>query len=407
MVSNKLKKGLALSGGGFRATLYALGSLWRMNEDGLLTELDTITSVSGGSIAVGLLMLKWEELAFEEIDASQGRYRATNFKEVIADPLITFCSQTITSMSRIILHTLNPKTTAATEVRKKYETLLFGGTRLCDIPDHPLAPEFIFYGTNLDTGASVRISKREIRDYHIGSASEHGITLAQAISISSGFPPFLAPIRLCGRNWTWSDTSYSRIPAEQVYQFRERLDLCDGGLYDNMGLEMIWKHGADKEYDSVFCCDAGALLPVPWGGWLKAVKSKFGLSLRMTDIMINQQRALRKRTLMRNYITGEYNGGYWSISSQVKNFQIIDPLLSNSEAEQYSHLSNLGTQLKGFSDIDNQMLVNLGFCHSDMSIRLNYNKTLTRPSLPFDINNDKDSAIDAVSEINKESSIGI
>lgn len=406
-MSNKLKKGLALSGGGFRATLYALGTLWRMNEDGLLSELDTVTSVSGGSIAAGLLMLKWDDLNFEVIDASKGRYRATNFKEVIADPLITFCSQTITSKSRILLHTLNPTTTAVAEVRRKYEALLFGDTRLCDIPDNPLAPEFIFYGTNLDTGASVRISKREIRDYNIGSASDHGITLAQAISISSGFPPFLAPIRLCGKKWTWSDTPYSRIPAEQVLKLRERLDLCDGGLYDNMGLEMIWKHGTDREYGSVFCCDAGALLPVPWTGWLKMIKSKFGLSIRMTDIMINQQRALRKRMLIRNYIDGEYNGGYWSIASQVKNFQIIVPLLSESEAEQYSHLDKLGTQLDRFTDADNRMLVNLGFCHADMSMRLNYDKTLTRPSLPFNINNDNDNAMDDISGVNKKSPVGI
>lgn len=406
-MSNKFKKGLALSGGGFRATLYALGSLWRMNEDGLLTELDTITSVSGGSIAAGLLMLKWEELSFEEVDSRQGRYRATNFEEVIAAPLLEFCSQTITSKSRILLHTLNPMTTAAIEVRKKYEALLFGNSRLCDIPEHTLAPEFIFYGTNLDTGTSVRISKREIRDYNIGSASEHGITLAQAISISSGFPPFLAPITLCGKNWMWNDSPYSRIPVEQVSKLRERLDLCDGGLYDNMGLEMIWKHGDDREYGTVFCCDAGALLAIPWGGWLKTIKSKFGLSLRMTDIMINQQRALRKRTLMRNYMSGEYNGGYWSISSQVKNFPIVDPLLSVSEAEQYNHLSNLGTQLEQFSDIDNRMLVNLGFCHADASMRSNYDKTLTRPPLPFCINNDIDNEANDSFKSKKNVPIGI
>lgn len=404
-MNNKFKKGLALSGGGFRATLYALGTLWRMNEDGLLTELDTVTSVSGGSIAAGLLMLKWEKLTFEEIDASKGRYRATNFKEVIADPLIIFCSQTITNKFLILLHTLNPTTTAVIEVRKKYEALLFGKTRLCDIPNNPLAPEFIFYGTNLDTGASVRISKCEIRDYKIGSASDHGITLAQAIAISSGFPPFLAPIRLCGKDWTWNDTLYSHISAEQILKLREHLNLCDGGLYDNMGLEMIWKHGAEKEYNSVFCCDAGALLSLPWHGWLKTIKSKFGLSLRMTDIMINQQRALRKRMLMRNYIEGEYNGSYWSISSKVKNFKTINPLLSESEAKQYRHLSNLGTQLDRFSDTDNRMLINLGFCHADMSMRLSYDKTLIRPLLPFHINNDN--IIDNTIKISKDSPIGI
>ena len=41
---------LALSGGGYRATLFHLGALRRLNELGLLTVLDHVSSVSGGSI---------------------------------------------------------------------------------------------------------------------------------------------------------------------------------------------------------------------------------------------------------------------------------------------------------------------------------------------------------------------
>ena len=43
--------GLALSGGGYRATLFGLGSLWRLNDAGLLGRLDRITGVSGGGTA--------------------------------------------------------------------------------------------------------------------------------------------------------------------------------------------------------------------------------------------------------------------------------------------------------------------------------------------------------------------
>jgi len=188
------KKGLALSGGGYRATLYALGSLWRMNDSGLLTELDTITSVSGGSIAAGFLMLNWNKLVFEPIDKQKGRYRATNFEEVIAKPLLDFCDKTLDYPS-IIKGVFNPWSSASEELRKAYEKHLFGDIRLDNIPDHEHAPEFVFYGTNYDTGVSVRISKRTLRDYHIGEASQHGITLAQAVCISSSFPPFMASVK--------------------------------------------------------------------------------------------------------------------------------------------------------------------------------------------------------------------
>lgn len=55
--------GLALSGGGFRATLFHCGALWRLNELGYLPKLSRISSVSGGSITSGLLAMKWRGFA--------------------------------------------------------------------------------------------------------------------------------------------------------------------------------------------------------------------------------------------------------------------------------------------------------------------------------------------------------
>jgi NTE family protein len=42
--------GLALSGGGCRASLFHLGSLWRLNELGWLKKINEITSVSGAPL---------------------------------------------------------------------------------------------------------------------------------------------------------------------------------------------------------------------------------------------------------------------------------------------------------------------------------------------------------------------
>src|SRR3954466_10920261 len=41
---------LCLSGGGFRAALFHLGALRRLHELGILSQVDVISSVSGGSI---------------------------------------------------------------------------------------------------------------------------------------------------------------------------------------------------------------------------------------------------------------------------------------------------------------------------------------------------------------------
>src|SRR5204863_8974376 len=53
------KCGLALSGGGFRATLYHLGLIRFLRDAGLLSKVTHVTSVSGGSIFAAHLLLNW------------------------------------------------------------------------------------------------------------------------------------------------------------------------------------------------------------------------------------------------------------------------------------------------------------------------------------------------------------
>ena len=52
--------GLALSGGGFRATLFHLGMIRFLREANILPNVTHITSVSGGSILAAHLVLNWQ-----------------------------------------------------------------------------------------------------------------------------------------------------------------------------------------------------------------------------------------------------------------------------------------------------------------------------------------------------------
>src|ERR687891_1005637 len=54
---------LAFSGGGFRATLTALGTLRFLADAGLLPQVRYVSSVSGGSLANGLFACRYEDLA--------------------------------------------------------------------------------------------------------------------------------------------------------------------------------------------------------------------------------------------------------------------------------------------------------------------------------------------------------
>ena len=70
-VAQKNEVGLALSGGGFRATLFHLGAVWRLNELALLQSLTRVSTVSGGSILAGLMAVRWSHLIFEDGKATR------------------------------------------------------------------------------------------------------------------------------------------------------------------------------------------------------------------------------------------------------------------------------------------------------------------------------------------------
>ena len=64
-IDDKLSR-LAMSGGGYRATLFHLGKLCRLNELRTLPKVDRISSVSGGSITSGVLAVHWSKLQWAD-----------------------------------------------------------------------------------------------------------------------------------------------------------------------------------------------------------------------------------------------------------------------------------------------------------------------------------------------------
>lgn len=78
---------LAMSGGGFRAVLFHVGSILRLNDSGLLPQLKRISSVSGGSIVAGVLAVHWDQLK------TNPSGKVENLEEEFVQPLRAFCSR--------------------------------------------------------------------------------------------------------------------------------------------------------------------------------------------------------------------------------------------------------------------------------------------------------------------------
>ena len=109
--------GLCLSGGGYRAMLFHLGTLWRLNDGGLLRRLDRISSVSGGSITAAMLGLHWQELEWD------ARGQAENFERMVVRPVRVLAGETIDASS--VLEGLLPFTSVGERVAAAYREHLF------------------------------------------------------------------------------------------------------------------------------------------------------------------------------------------------------------------------------------------------------------------------------------------
>ena len=132
---------LCLSGGGYRAMLFHVGSLWRLNELGYLPKLARISSVSGGSITAGLLGLKWSQLGF----GANGV--AANFDAQVVQPLRALAGKTIDEVS-IIGGILTPGTIAE-KVAEAYRKHLYGNATLQDLPTDP--PRFVINAASVQS----------------------------------------------------------------------------------------------------------------------------------------------------------------------------------------------------------------------------------------------------------------
>lgn len=353
-MSDQLDIGLALSGGGFRATLFSLGSLWRLNELGWLRKLDIIASVSGGSILNAILASRWRSLDWA---SAAGGETAQNFSERISDPVRQFCTKSIDAFAGLE-GLLSLTSTIAEKVEEKYAEELFGAMTLQDLPEPEkgVTPRFVFYATNLKSGVSLRMSSKYLADYRVGRIDRPAIDLAKVVAASSAFPPVLSPVIMDLAPGIWKPMEGADLFDQE--KMREQLVLSDGGVYDNMGLEAIW-----ERCGTVLVSDAGAPLQAQ-----DTVKTDWvGQLWRVMDILTEQTRALRKRKLIEDFKEGRRQGSYWGITTRIGDYMLNDPLVKDNPHTR--QLSQIRTRLNPFSEEEQGHLINWGYALTDAAMR--------------------------------------
>ena len=345
--------GLALSGGGFRATLFHLGALRRLNELGILSSLTDIASVSGGSIMAAALAD-----AMIAMPPQPGQPLA-NF-----DALVTKIHELTSSnlRRRVLLKRVEPwhwRTSLAELVARELEQHLTGAS-LADLPD---SPEFVFCATDMVFGVNWIYSRRRAGNYQAGykTTGLDQIPIAHAAAASACFPPVFAPIdSLVSPN----DFTSGRATGKYADECRSRIRLSDGGVYDNMGLEPLWKH-----VDTLLVSDAGGEFEFSNDrGTVADVK-------RYPDIVGNQARALRKRWLVESLLVGGGPGGspglkgaYWATGGYRAKY---DPADRSGYSEETAHLiAHIRTDLDDFSPEERAALENHGYLMTDVALQV-------------------------------------
>jgi NTE family protein len=339
---------LCLSGGGYRAMLFHLGALWRLNEFGYLPRLARVSSVSGGSIVAGVLGLKWNDLAFGPAGD------AANFVDEIVAPVRALASTTIDERA-IVGGVLTPGA-IADKVASAYREHLFGTATLQDLPIDP--PRVVLNATNVQTGALFRFSRPFMADYRVGLIYRPRVELAVAVAASSAFPPVLSPLTLTLDPTLWAPPSGS--DSEDLHQdpFMTRVVLTDGGVYDNLGLETAW-----KKYRTVLVSDGGGKIQPeanPAHDWARH-------ALRVNDLIDNQVRSLRKRQVIAAYQAGERAGTYWGIRSQIADYYAPGALPCPDELT--TLLADISTRLRRLEPVLQERLINWGYAICDAAIR--------------------------------------
>jgi NTE family protein len=313
-----MKIGLSLSGGGYRAAAFHLGTLRKLKELNTLDKIDVISTVSGGSIIGAYYALHKDN--FDEFDKSLCyKLEQSIIRKVLSSftflkivlfallfvALIIYLEFTlyawlnlfilILGIYLLIVHQFRIFP-VSTMIEKVYNDFFYHGAILGCLPEKPM---LAINSTNLQTGRLFTFSK-----HYMGDSSYHedqvifdscNFPIALAVMSSSSVPFAFTPVQL--------GTGYYKTSLGSKFV---RPILVDGGVYDNQGIHKLThpsnppRYNNEYECDIVITSDAGNKMPLE-GSFNNLVT----LLLRCMDLFMNRIKLLQ---IIQNLYLNKYVG---------------------------------------------------------------------------------------------------
>lgn len=274
--------GLALSGGGSRAMAFHLGCLRALNDLEILQDVGVLSTISGGSV-IGAYYAYTPQKSFEEFERDIRGFLRTGFQGKIMVELLkpqnllacgsSFCA---TRIDGGIAHLLKRE-----PVLQRFPSR---SDLFCNILKSDIFPslkmdshrrkdlQVVIGACELRTGTAFRFGNSKSGGWRHGQIVSEGIDVAFAVAASAAFPILLPTL----------DRTF--LFDKKGQQQKHRVVLTDGGVYDNLGLQVL-EPGRDSNFslhnfpcDFLIACNAGhgqdSGKEVPWG-FLTRVKRSF------------------------------------------------------------------------------------------------------------------------------------
>ena len=337
--------GLALSGGGFRATLYHLGVIRYLRDNGTLPFIDDIAAVSGGSILAAHLVLNWDRYTGSDAEFAEAAGEIVRFVQhdvrnrIVRRLPLLFPLRAAARLTGWHAPQLSPNAL----LEGIYRQFLYGDRRLFEFPEKPALH---ILATNVSDGVmavfnreGLHLQKRERGEAdpfrHVAGQTA---SVAKVVSASSAFPGFFPPVEISAHDLGVHE---GQFPTESF---------TDGGVYDNLGTRAFaWlaRHRSEP-YDRVLVSDAGKPFQILGNAPLGFIAQ----SIRATDILWDRVWQLERENF------GDQNGFYFLPVTHVvdphEDPRAIHPVVQ-------AEVSSVRTDLDRFSDLEVNALVAHGY----------------------------------------------
>lgn len=368
--------GLALSGGGIRAAVFHLGVLKRLATSGLLEQVTQISTVSGGSLVTGAIFSR-----------AGGRWPSS---QQYLDQVLPQLEELLTSGDLFSLRALG----VAGVLKQNWRVLLRRANVLAsllrsrwgitlELADLPISPVWHINTTCYETGKNWRFTRDSMGDWQSGRHYSPAVGVAQAIAASAAVPYAVGALKLPLPDHGWWETDpASKQPLRKKSRPFKSVRLWDGGVYENLALEQLYKPVTGlQDCDILICSDASGPLGTPSSIFSSLARGSLA-SPRLFDIASDQIRSLRSRMLLKSIRQNEVDGLLIRMGTSSRQFNAVPGETGGLSDQDCARCLNYPTTLMLIERSDFDLIVRHGSEVTDLTIEAYGNAYLRRGQAP-------------------------